>query len=209
MSRRIMLILAGAMVAVVVAGVPADDPPAQTDVGRAGRPPDPPARHGRGARLTEKQEKEVLDAVKERKPEFYKQLIDLRESSPGRYRRALAGLWRLHQRLRYMPKEEREAVLAEQDARRKVYRLARAARQEKDAAKAARLKQELREAVAAQFQAEQTRFEVRLVQLAKRIKRHEAELKDRKARRDEIIAERFARALEGRRGPTTRRQQKP
>ena len=210
MSKRTTLILAAAVItagALVLSAsdAPNDTRPARVRPGRRGAGPKGPHR------LTEQQEQKLLKVLADKRPEYHKRLLELRESNPRRYRLAMAGMWRWYQRLQRMPREEREAYLKMQEARIKALRLARAIRGEKDDQKIAKLKEQLREAAAEQFQAEQVRFEARLVRLEEHVKRLRADLKDRKQRRDQIIAERIERLLrdkpsppEGRKHPRPR-----
>lgn len=206
MSKRPIVILAVAVITACALVMAAGDKPVGT------RPAHPRAGAGprgwpsRPSRLTEEQEKKLLGVLAKYRPQFHKRMLELREDSPPRYRRALGGMWWWYQRLQRMPEAERKAYLKVQESRIQALRLVRAIKEEKDDRKVAKLKEQLRQTMAEQFEAEQVRFEARLVRLEGRVKRLRQELKDRKQRRDEIIGERVERMLEGKPDEAKRRR---
>jgi len=157
----------------------------------------PPGRPKRMRPLTEEQEKELLAFLKEHRPDLHSRLTEMRDSTPRRYRWAIAPMWRWYLRYKRLPAKERDVELKQQDVRVKILRLLRAIRKEKDAAKAEKLKKMLREAVTEQIEIEQKAFEIRLARLEEQVKRLREQLKSRDQRRDQIIEERYRRLLEG------------
>jgi len=145
--------------------------------------------------LTEKQEAELLAAIKKRRPEYYEELMRLKEETPQRYRWAIARVWRLHQRWQYLPQEAREAAATHHDLRVKAAQMIYQWQQAKDPEKKARLKKELHNVLAEQFDAQQTLREYQLVEFEKRIKHIRQELQARAKDRDKIIAERLEELL--------------
>ncbi len=207
MMRRWMLMVMVAMVTAAATGLPAADEAPASRPERAPRmdgPQDGPRgeRHGPPPRaLTEAQEAELLDAIRQRRPEYHERLMQLKEEQPWRYRRAMGFLWDWHERLKRMDPEERESVLAEHEARIEVARLARALRDAPDDARRAELREQLRTAIVAQFAAEQKRYEARLKALEEQVKQLREGLEAREQRKDELIEERFTRVLDNKRPP--------
>ena len=85
------------------------------------RPITQPYRRG----LTETEEKELLAVLKKRRPEHYERLMQLRDSSPIRYRWMLRTMWRWYQRIKHLPEEIQGAAIAEMDSKVRAWRLAR------------------------------------------------------------------------------------
>jgi hypothetical protein len=157
----------------------------------------PPRVRPRAAPLTEEQEAELLAALKEKLPYKYERLVKLREERPRAYRWALRGAWRSYQRWKDLPPEVQEAAITEQAERITSMRILHAIRDEEDPEKKARYKEQLKESVQRQFDAEETRQKHQLQVLKERILRLEEELKRRTEDRDKIIDEQVERYLKG------------
>jgi len=162
---------------------------------QAAEAPRPPRR--RGEAISPEKEEELLANIKKRSPEMYERLVKLRQESPDRYRMMLLAASRRYRKFLGMPAGVREQAQIEHEARMKVYRALRAIRETKDAAKLSDLRDELRQAVAEHFDAEQKGREKRLAFLEEQIKRLREDLKNRLENRDKVISERVERWLQG------------
>ncbi|GAG12560.1 unnamed protein product [marine sediment metagenome] len=213
MCRRVLWVLAvvlfGSVAMVIQGGGPSEIASAQPPKSSGGR--DRPPRTARMAsELTKEQEAELLKALKEKLPGRYEALIKLREEKPRAYRWALRGTWRWYQRWKNLPEEVQKAAIVEQAERMQIVRILKAIGEAKDPAEKARLKKDLTESVARQFDAEQKRHRHHLQELKEQIRRLEEELRRRIEDRDKMIQQRLERYLtEGppgrfRRGPGTR-----
>lgn len=210
MSKRPIVILVVAVITACAWVMAASDKPVGTRPAHPRADAGPRGRTGRPVRLTKEQENKLLEVLAKYRPQYHKHMLELREDNPGRYRRALGGMWWWYQRLERMPEEEREAYLKVQESRIKALRLVRAIREDKDQQKVAKLKQQLHQTVAEGFEADQVLFEARLVRLEQRVKRLREDLKDRKQRRDEIIDEQVKKMLEAKPGAARRgRRRRP
>lgn len=151
----------------------------------------------RSERLSDAQIKELLDSLKEYRPDFHKRLIQLRTDDPRAYRSALGGAWRWYRRLGWkdMPLEVKRAAIAEQKARVQIWRLVRKTREASSAQEKLSLAGELRQAVVERFEARQVLMTYRLERLEKEIQRLRAELKERADQQEQIVAERIERLM--------------
>lgn len=190
---------------------PAAKAPAPRGEPRPGdRPPGPPSRSRRYRPLTKEQEQEVLNYLKEKRPEDYERVLKDRERDPRRYRRTIAGLWQWVSRFKQMPKDLRDAYEDRHRAFVDMWRLAKQRADAKDPAARNRIDKRLYEVCARLFDAEQIIREYRLKQMEEQIKRLREDLKERARNRKTVIGEmveRFARSAADRnrkRSPTTR-----
>ena len=140
--------------------------------------------------LTKEQEAELLKHIQQHQPELNKRIEDLRKRDERMYRHMLSRMWGYYRKLRDLPESLRKRIYAKEAARRTIYRVLTALKKVASSADKAKLMGELRQAVTVQFEAEQAEREYRLTLLAKQIDSIRAELKDRQAQRDEIIATR-------------------
>jgi len=214
MSKRIFWVLAvlllGSAAAVIQVGGRLGIASAEPPGGR-----DQPRRTTRmAAELTKEQETELLNALKEKLPGRYEDLMKLREEKPKAYRWALRGTWRWYQRWKNLPEEVQKAAITEQTERMRIVRILHAIGKAKDPAEKARLRKDLTDSAARLFDAEQERHRHRLQELKDQIRRLEEELRQRTEDRDKMIEQRVERyltkGLPGRfhRGPATRPAQK-
>lgn len=151
------------------------------------RPTTQPHRRG----LSEAQEKELLAVLKDKRPELYKRLIDMKGKDTNRpsYRWTLQMMWRWYERWKHLPKEIQDAAIAEMDSKIEGYRLAREMQKVDSVGEKEQIMTKLRGVVGKQFDAEQTVRGYRLTQLAKQLERAREELQARAKRRAEIIDE--------------------
>jgi len=219
MSTRTLLLIAGSLL--IGAGVllarsdsspsstrEAIEPPAGARDGPR-RSATAPAwrRRGRAGSLTEKQEAEILRLLKDKRPGYYERLVRMRAESPERYRMALRAMYGFLRRWRGLPEDFRNLAMEEKDARIRIVQLIRRIHASDDADEQDKLKQDLREAVAQHFEAEQKLRERRLAHLEQEIKRLRDELAQDRRRREELIDQRVQRWLRrptGRHGPPRR-----
>jgi hypothetical protein len=187
MSKRAILVLVAASLVLPLA-ILAGDPPDKGGV----RPAADTPTSGPGFRpLTEQQETELMAALKDKDPENYKKLAELRESIPTRYRWALRGLWQWYQRYKGAPADLQKAMMDEQETRMATWRISRALGQAADPAEKTKLAAELRDALDKQFNAEQTLRECRLADLEQQIKHLREELDQRHQQREQILKDRM------------------
>jgi hypothetical protein len=200
MMKHVVVMLAAGLIGLTALGLWASDepngsPPRPRARRARTRPPGVPHKPEHGVRLTEAQEAELLEYVRQRRPQMYERLAGLKDSNPWRYRRSLKLLWHVYQRVQAMPADQREAFLAEHDARVEVMRLVEQLGAATDPEEVDALKGRLKAAIRDQFAAEQKHFEARLARLERQVIRLRAALKDRQSRQREIIEERYGRAL--------------
>ena len=156
-----------------------------------------PARRPR-PRLTAEQEAEVLEFLKQRRPEQYQQLIKMRGEDDAGYHRSLRAVEGFLRRWRNLPEKIRESTLRERDARIRALQMVKQFQQAKDPADQARLRGELRQAVAELFEAEQVIREHRLAELEAQIAELRKELESRRARGAQGLDERVEQLLQSR-----------
>jgi len=164
-------------------------PGGETDGGQRG------SGHRFRGRVTPQQETEILEFLKQRRPEHYRRLVRMREDDPQGYQRSLRAVQGFIRRLRRMPEQAREAALREKDARIRVLQLLQQYQQTQDPRRAQRLEVELRQAVAEQLEAEQIIREQRLAELEQQIAELRRDLAERRRQRDRLLEERVAHLL--------------
>jgi len=139
-------------------------------------------------KLTAQQEKEVLDYLKSRRPEIYKEVLAQREKAPLRFRRTLRSIYPFVVRMRKLPEPIAQAYEELQQTHVSLWRLAR----EYNAADSADKKRDVESRMLAQarkqFEAEQLVRGHRLAELEKQIRNLKAEL-DRRAKDRETVIE--------------------
>lgn len=173
----------------------------------------PPGGFGprRRQRITEEQEQEVLNFLKEHRPEQYERATKLRDDHPRRYRWIIRTWWYFIQKVQHMPPELRDATIRERDAQVRIIKRVREIRRTDDPAKKEKLKQQLRKDVTDHFEAEQTLRKQRLDRLIEQIDRIKSELKERREQREKIVEERVEEWLKRpvRRGRPRGRRRRP
>lgn len=203
MHKQLITTVVAVGVLVITAGLCAEKP-------KPKKPLQPAARHGKsrlGAKaLTETQQKELLTALKEARPELHDRLTSLRDDNPAAYQRALARAWRWYQRTRNLSPGARKASIGLAKTRARIWRLVVAIRKAPDSKTKEGLVTELRQAVAEQFDAEQTLRENRLAQLEQEIKQLRLELKERANQRNQLVTERVKRYLKATTRPSRTRR---
>ncbi len=212
MTKRVILLLTvialTPMPAALSAGAEGGGP-TDNDEQRAEQSDEPTARPPgrRMARgLTDEQEQELLDVLREHQPAHYEQLAQLREADPRRYRLALMSAWRWYQRWKTMPEEVREASTAARNAQITIFRIMRELRGVEDPQAHSRLVRELRTAVREQFAAEQIVREYRLSELEAELERLREELQHRQENASELIEEQVDHHIEAATRPARRRR---
>lgn len=197
MNKRWMLVVCGALLLTMPLAMSAGDKDREGK-DREGRGPVVPGpnfgpggeREGFGMRLTDEQETELLNAIKDRQPEVYRRLMESKDANPMRYRAALKNMWPWYQRVKGAPKEIQKAMIDEGDARVEVWRLVKALGQAKEAERA-KLLGDLHDAVSRQFTAEQILREYRLNELEQQIGHLREELEQNRQQREQIIKDRL------------------
>ncbi|MFW6133773.1 MAG: hypothetical protein ACOC8F_07735 [Planctomycetota bacterium] len=201
MSKQTILAMAiGAVLGGLVVWACVEDPRAAAqDDPRAGRwddrePPRPPRGHHE-PRLTDEQEAKLLEFLQRYRPRRHTALMALKDHNPRMYHRWLGRIWRVYQQFHDSPEEVRRAVLRLWDYR---VEIGKTLRELRDATGERReeLVGELRRLVAARFDDEQTVNRYRLTVLAEHLERLRERWKQRRQRRDEIVAEHLADLLE-------------
>jgi len=201
MSRNALLLVVIASVALLGAGILAQET-ARPASGQDDTPRSSHGSKGGRSRITPEQEQELLDSIKDKRPELYEQAVGLKKTDPEKYRRILYMLQWSQRRLRGMPEDVRRRVQAEMDARLKVSRLLRGIRATDDEPKRKPLIKQLKVAVAEHFDAEQKGREGRLTMLEEQIKRLRTEMEQRAKDRDRIITDRVEHYLENPTNPS-------
>ncbi|MCK4602380.1 MAG: hypothetical protein KAU28_07925, partial [Phycisphaerae bacterium] len=111
---------------------------------------------------------------------------------------ALRSRWSWYKRWRGLPEPIQQAEIARHDLGIRIWRLVKQIRITSDEDEKFRLTEQLSQAVSEKFDAEQAIRECRLAWLEERIKQLQAELKQRKEHREQIIEGEVERYLEGR-----------
>ncbi len=154
----------------------------------------------RNPTISKEEEEKLLKLLKDKRPEQYKRLMQLKKTDERRYRWAIRSLANWYRMLEDMPEEVRNAEVARYDTRLKIWQLVKQIRKTDDAGKKAELTDELRKATATMFDAEQVIHEYQVKMLEQRVNELRAELKSHKEQRDEIIDQRVNDYLKGRVG---------
>ena len=147
-------------------------------------------------KLTEKQENELMAALKKNRPELYKRLTRLRKRNKWAYRKSLRRAWPMYEKWKDLPKELRKNASQRHKARLHIWKLVRKIRRARDKNEKTKLVKQLRKTIAEQFEIELNIQEERLARLEEQIKRVRAELKEQAKHKKHIINERIDRLLE-------------
>lgn len=161
--------------------------------------------------LSKEQEKEVLDYLKKKQPELYKQTLAHREQDVSRYQRAIRWIWHSLERRRHLPEEVSDAYDVRQYSFVRMWRLAKELHEARDDATKKDLGKRLRVLAEKLFDADQIIRGHRLKLLEDQIKHLKEELKERAQNRSVVIEEDLERMKEQaermgphRRGPGSR-----
>ncbi|MDY7011151.1 MAG: hypothetical protein SVV80_10430 [Planctomycetota bacterium] len=146
-------------------------------------------------RFTEDKVKEVLAFAKKHFPEEHERIKTLQKEDSRQARRAIRRLWWLCQRVRHLPEEIQAAAVAEHRLNVAIFRVRRELLQADDDAKKAELIKKLRSLLGEQFDNAQTVREYQVKRLAQQLAELKAEIEQRKADRQKIIAERLKRLM--------------
>ncbi len=154
-------------------------------------------RHGRRRRfsISEKEEAELLAALKKHRPEYYERLTEAREDKPFFYRMAIRRMWRWYQRWKTLPDELKDVEIRLQDAKISAWRLAKKIEQSGDEDEKAELKKQLKEILRKHFEAEMAMNEYHIRQLEERLEGLREHLESQKKQQDEIIKDRMQRVI--------------
>ncbi len=165
------------------------------------RGPHRPTTQPRHRSLTEAQEKELLAVLKEKRPELYKRLKDMKERDKDTkrlgYRWMVQAMWGWYQKWKNLPKPIQDAWIDEHDAKVEAWRLAQEMRKATSESEKEEIIAKLRTAVAKQFDAEQKVRGYRLTQLEEQLAQAREDLKARAKRRAEVIDELVERVIKG------------
>ena len=153
------------------------------------------SRYSRSRPLTEEQEKEVLEYLKEKRPDLHKQAMEYREEDPDRYSRMIRPMHYFIQGIKGMAPELREAHEIRQSTRLDMWRLARELIETKDDRRKKEIRLQMHEQADKNFDAEQTVRQDRLRQLAEQIKQMQEDLKERARDRETVIVETVERMI--------------
>ncbi|MCE5328183.1 MAG: hypothetical protein LLG01_17390 [Planctomycetaceae bacterium] len=156
----------------------------------------------------------MLDALKEKRPEYYARLTALEQSSPEAYRRLVRATWQWYLRWRAMPKDVQGPALIAADSRLAVEGLTLQLAKAASDSQRSQLKETLKKTIAAGFDAETTVETNGLKTLQARLVQMQAELDEHAKNRSEIIDQRFKQHTESshrvwRRGPRLPESDRP
>ncbi len=140
--------------------------------------------------ISEAEQAEALEFLRNRMPAQYERLEKLREEKPRHYRRELRQVYKLYRWWKEMPAKMREPTMRVRKARFKASRLVRKLRKTEDLAETEKLQGELKLAVAEHFDAEQKLQVIRLEMLKEKIELMDARLDQRGRQREQIIEKR-------------------
>lgn len=146
--------------------------------------------------LSESRIGELLDRMKNERPEMYARLIDLRQNHPAAFIRSMNNLDEITRQLDNLPPELRGTYMRLRSDNEKSAALLRQIRDASDDSQKEDLRKELREVVSRQFDDTQKLKEFRMQQLSRQLDNLRKELDERAAKRDEIIDARM-KNLEG------------
>jgi hypothetical protein len=159
-------------------------------------------------RITDEQERELLDVLKERMPERFTRLQKLKEESPRMYATSMREIWRWYSGWKTAPRDVQDAFVASQQAQIRISQVVRQI-ESAPAGERARLRDELRAAVGAEFNADQKIRQYRLGQLQEQLTKLREQMQQRAAQRDRFIDERIDRLLNPSSQPATRAASRP
>jgi len=145
--------------------------------------------------LKGEQIKELVEFLRDKRPEQYDQLAKLRDSDPRAYQRTARALYWFMHRVKAMPSHVQGPYIKMTDLSVKIWQKVRQLREATDAAQKKLLTAELRELVDQRFEPEQVVREYRIAQMEDQIKRLREQLKDRAAHRAQAVDESLTRYL--------------
>ena len=182
MNQKSFMIALGLLSILAVSGLAQDSQPSRP---RATTRPARPEKADR--QLSEARMGELLDRMKEEKPEMYARMIDLRQNHPAAFVRSMANLDEVTRQLDNLPPELRETFLRFREDNVKAATLVRQIHDASEDGQKASLRVKLRDVVAQQFDDAQKLKEYRVQQLNRQLDNLRKELDERAAKRDEII----------------------
>ena len=140
-------------------------------------------------KLSAEQEKEVLEHLKQRRPEIYNEVIALKESDPARYRRTIKSIYPFVARMRKMSPEVAEAYETLQKTHVNLWKLARELSAVDSPERQKEIESAMRDEAAKQFEAEQMVRRQRLDELKQQIANLQNELDQRAKDSNSVIQE--------------------
>jgi hypothetical protein len=170
-----------ALVAIVTSGWVLADQDAQQTPAQNG------PRRSRRVSLTQEQETQLLEWMKEHRPEDLERLENLKEENPTAYRWATARAYGVYQQFKMLSPEMQQAMIARQQARLRSWRLSRAYLQADDDKDRESIRQQLIDSLGEEFDLEQKIREYRLEQMAEQLERLRENLSQRCEHRDTIV----------------------
>ena len=202
MSRRLAwwLLMAG----IVVAGVSAvgqDEPVPPPATQPTSQPTSQPT-----TRRARASDAEVLATLQERLPLRYQRLMELRQTAPEDYSRHLDRMRRWYEDWRRMPPAIQDADVLQQVMNVRVWQLVDKLRQGDSDTDKAELQEQLRQAVAKQFEAETVVMGYRLEMLEQGLVRMCEHLAERREKVENFISERVDRLLRASTQPSDDRE---
>ena len=138
-------------------------------------------------RLTEEQEQQMLDMIKQSWPERYARLMELKRSDPGRFSMFLRVHWGLFQRWKDSPPEVQKAWVELTDTKAEIGRTLREYHEASEEKKP-ELKAALRVLLGRQLEAEHTIYRHRLAALEKQIAELRAELQHLRSQFEQLMS---------------------
>lgn len=148
----------------------------------------------RGRRqLTDEQKAKAIAFAKTHSPELYASLMTAKESKPEEYRRMVRGVYHRYQSLMHLPTETREMHIRYGKLRTQVYQTTKKYHAATTDADRQQCKDALQKLLADAFDTQQSMRVHKLEQMEKQLAALREELKDNKANRDKILAERLER----------------
>jgi len=217
MSNRMTSLLWGLAVALLCCAVATGDPPPADGQGEQAPPAEQPAEqepqrpprqprqtrlsegrpHGHVSRepLTDQQETELLEFIKERLPQRYEGFVEFSEAKSRYYQFTMRRMWAWYEQWKLMSPQAQEASITEHDLRIEAFMVLRRFRETEDPDEREKIKAELLKALEDHFDAEQSLREVQLAELEERIEQVRQEIQQRAEDRDAIVAEQMERML--------------
>ena len=149
---------------------------------------------GRGRRpLTDEQETKAIEFAKTHSPELYASLMKVKESKPEEYRRMVRGVYHRYRSLMHLPAETREMYIRYGKLRTQVYQASKKYHAATTDADRQQRKETLQKLVADSFDTQQNMRVHKLEKMEKQLAALREELKNDKANRDKILADRLER----------------
>ena len=202
MSKRVILLVIAAMVAPIAGLTARDAARGASATGSAARPTQSaatqPATQPAGGEA-QKREEQLLAMLKCRDQANYEAVLKLKETDPAEYRRYVRRASGWLDELKDMPPQVAEAHMVFQETKVKLWRLAELLRTSRSKRARSRLTEQVHQTVERLFDAESLVLQYRVEHLRQDIDRLEKKLKDRSARREELIKQQIEQVL----NPTT------